>query len=554
MTPGTSEAQAAAGFLAQHGSLFGGTFTDHEPEVRQLWSVTAKDESFTSFAYRQLIRGREVEGSDIRIKVKGGTIARVDYAAARIAGEPTAGSENPYLTAEAASLFVRMWSGIENLVVQGTPEEVVLRGEGQRPDAWCWRVNARIGENASAAYRTYFVDTAMPRVMYVQNNEFNCAAPRNIDPPTTGTVTGYGTSMAAPYRPYQGSGSTLVLHPIPGIKVYATDVDAATNTDDAGSFSFSPSVSLTGVSTRFGDVSDQSEWYYFFTFASPSAELLSASSSVSPGGHVDLELGNSGLTPEERVAQVNAIVGAKRAMDFFANYIGDSLPRFSLVMRLNPNNSSNLSPGGCGGMTFNQFVTPNRFEMRLGRSFSNASGAMWNCASASVTAHEYGHAALFVLELSLGGNGAFHEGFGDVYASMLNDDAVFGREHNQDDSPIREDPTSSSINCQYPIACHTTTLCECEHSHSAGQLLSGPWVRIREGLKLEYGYTDGLEAARVLFTKWSIMTIGGSYCDSAHAGTFAEVLSLAKDEGQEIVITNAFHAHNIVLEDDVGCP
>ncbi len=115
MTPGTSEAQAAAGFLAQHGSLFGGTFTDHEPEVRQLWSVTAKDESFTSFAYRQLIRGKEVEGSDIRIKVKRGTIARVDYAAARIAGEPTAGSENPYLTAEAASLFVRMWSGESSL-------------------------------------------------------------------------------------------------------------------------------------------------------------------------------------------------------------------------------------------------------------------------------------------------------------------------------------------------------------------------------------------------------------------------------------------------------
>ncbi len=40
MTPETSEAQAAAE-LAQHGSLFGGTFTDHEPEaVRQLWSVT----------------------------------------------------------------------------------------------------------------------------------------------------------------------------------------------------------------------------------------------------------------------------------------------------------------------------------------------------------------------------------------------------------------------------------------------------------------------------------------------------------------------------------
>ncbi len=442
-----------------------------------------------------------------------------------------------------------MWSSIENLVVQGTPEEVVLRGEGQRPDAWCWRVNARIGENASAAYRTYFVDTAMPRVLLVQDNGFNCAAPRSVDPPTTGTVKGLGAMMESPFFPYQGDGQTLVTHPIPNVKVVATltpSCSASTYTDQDGEFSFAPTVNLTNVGSAIANlVAESGTWYYLYV-----PDLLSASSSATPGSNVDLVLDHSTMSTEFKMGQVSAIVGANRARNFFAAYMGISFARWSHPMEIAPNNQAS-SPAGCGSGWY--FENNHEFLMSLGRSWGDSTEGMWNCASASVTAHEYGHIALFMMQLPLPGNAAFHEGYGDSYASMLNDDNVFGRQHNKHNStPIRGEPSVSPVNCQYPIANHTTAMCDCDFIHLAGQLLSGPWVRIRGSLKAKYATADGLEEARILFGRWSLITVGGSGCNSAHSGTLSEVLTATKNETDEQLICDAFAEHNIAF--DGGCP
>ncbi len=97
MSPGATEAEAAAAFLAQHGDVFGGPLTQGRPELSEDRSVQSPDGRFAVFAYRQKIRGKEVDGSLIRIKVRRGEAPCVDYAAARMAGEPTAGSEQPVL-------------------------------------------------------------------------------------------------------------------------------------------------------------------------------------------------------------------------------------------------------------------------------------------------------------------------------------------------------------------------------------------------------------------------------------------------------------------------
>src|SRR4029079_14056828 len=99
-------------------------------------------------------------------------------------------------------------------------------------------------------------------------------------------------------------------------------------------------------------------------------------------------------------------------------------------------------------------------------------------------AHEYGHIALAMLGDYAN---AFHEGYADTYGNMLNDDSVQGRSHYGDGQSVGDDPTSSLINCQYPLLSSTSSRCDCGESHAAGQLLSGPWVRIRNSLKSTYG-------------------------------------------------------------------
>lgn len=112
--------------------------------------------------------------------------------------------------------------------------------------------------------------------------------------------------------------------------------------------------------------------------------------------------------------------------------------------------------------------------------------------------------------------------------------------------PPADDPTSSGINCQYPLP---NGVCDCgtEDGHSEGQLLSGPWVRIRTGLKASsYGETVGLERARQLFGRWTLVTMGGDgTCHSAHPGTLVEAMSVANGSVELSIVCSSFASHNI---------
>jgi hypothetical protein len=160
-----------------------------------------------------------------------------------------------------------------------------------------------------------------------------------------------------------------------------------------------------------------------------------------------------------------------------------------------------------------------------------------------------GHVALEILEVDRAAYPGFDEGYGDTYSFMVNDNSVFGPSQFINGDNMRDDPTSSNVNCQYPLTYsgNQTLVCNCSEGHLSGPLLSGPWVRIKTALKSYYGSTTGLQYARELFGSWSLVTMGGddSVCHSAFPGTLLEVWDLASAGVQRDIVCAAFLSHSI---------
>lgn len=78
MTAGLTPRAAADSFLSEHGAAFGINSLD----AAFLWDSGEANEGQQVFAYRQHIRGKEVDGSIIRVKVRRGAVPRVDFAGA----------------------------------------------------------------------------------------------------------------------------------------------------------------------------------------------------------------------------------------------------------------------------------------------------------------------------------------------------------------------------------------------------------------------------------------------------------------------------------------
>ncbi len=552
MTPGQTEQQAVTAFLAAHaGAFFGGVpgvgRTGDAPELVQEWSMPSKSGDFVVYAFRQRIRGKEVDGSNVRIKVKRGVVPRVDFAAARLAGEPTLGSEQPLVSGEVASFLVRTQPGLQAALVEGSPEVVVLRGTGRRPDAWCWRIRTRVGEGLHATQRTHYVDTASLRVIH------SAVHYSSYDPPTTGTVTGLGTPTAPPCYPFHGNGQILVSQPMGGIRVENSTVPSAhTFTDSSGAYSLSWGSTGQGI-TVGTSMGLEGQWFTLVDEKETPPKFLSAGATGQVGDNIPLSLVNSAMDIDVRVAQVDAVVTANRSRDFFLQYISDSAAGLNLPFSIIVNTSA-ASIGGSA-------VVRNGSGVAIAYAilFSPQTSGYWNCASHSVVGHEYGHAALDMVGLRSADMPAFHEGFADTYSYMVNDNSVFGPQQYANYGNVREDPSSTAVNCQFPLPSTGVCLCDpndlgCLCGHAAGQLLSGPWVRIRNNYKTHYGATTGLEYARVLFGRWALVTLGGDDdCHTAYEGTLIEANSVAdsalSDDG---IICAAFAAHSIY--DDGTCP
>ncbi len=437
-------------------------------------------------------------------------------------------------------------SGIEGLVVEGSPEVVVLRGERNRPDAWCWRLTTREGDGLLAKRRVYYVDTAMPRIVHVRNffDSF-------VDPPTTGAVEGSGMPAADPWYPYRGNSNDLVTHRIPGIRVNGTPTGQSTTSayaDGNGEFSISAGAANQAITlaASFGPYSPPSsrngQWYHLWIVNASPSDYLADSQGANVGDDrlLTLSSSNSQFDSEMRTAQVDSIICARRCRDFLLQYVW---PGYSLFLYLLPNEPGVGGQGGTwapnGGGSFTLAFRPsyNPTPPLVGS---------WNAASHSTIAHEFGHALLHIVAPELFGVSGFHEGFADSFSTLLLDISVQGPSQRMDGGNIRDDPTV--VNCQYPL---TTSECGCAAAHSTGQLLSGIWVRIRTGLKSYYGNSTGLNHARTIFGQWAMVTSGGDEtCEGAYPGTLIELLSLFPSETSEDapkieVILASFAAHNI---------
>jgi hypothetical protein len=380
------------------------------------------------------------------------------------------------------------------------------------------------------------VDTGLPRILYIGQH---FAASHQ---PTTGIVQGWGMPAAPPWHPYKGNSNDLVLHAIPGISVHGTISGApeAVFTDANGNFvlnSGSSGQTIT-VDATFGR---QGQGYRIDNTFLSINDYLAASSNASVGSDIALTLtsNNSHFTEEMRVAQVDAALAAVRARSFATQYIGS----LSFAVALMPNVPQvGLTCGAASG-------GPMLYTISLAPYIENN---LWNCATHSIIAHEFGHCLLDNLGITTVMQRGFHEGFSDVFNAMLKDINVMGPSQRTNGDNIRDDPRLQHINCQFPLTQYSTShqYCGCFHPDAPylpSQLTAGVWVRIRIGFKEVYGNVNGLDNACTLFGNWCLLTVGGDDCQGLHPGSLAEVLTSMPSEDQTWIqiIETAFFEHNI---------
>jgi hypothetical protein len=556
MTIGPSAEAAAMAFLSQHRAVFG----SEQLELTESWRLPHCEGASEIFAYRQFIRGREVIGSTVRVKVDrsdahGQPSYRVRYAGARIASEPAAGSEHPLIPGEIAVMRAKAEPGYGELIVRGEPRQVILRGGRDRPTAWTWQIILADTSAESPATHTVYVDTALGTIVHAQRNVLHWST---SDPPTTGTVSALGLELGGQWSPYTGSSSPMTMLRVPGAKVQGTvgSLSEHTFADEQGEFSLA--LGEEGDPITLSVFLHDLQGGYEVVELLPSAlnpDPLQGNKSTSVGSHEELQL-TSSQTEEVRVATATVVHTIERGLAFVERYISPSLPGLSDTLIVFPNFYASACNAGYGrSYPYNPFYPHLEGLPFLTFNRSGAShpthGPCWHYGNHTVTAHEFGHRALDMIDPSFFDDPdqwPFHEGYADTFANMLNDFSIQGPGQYQGGANSRDDPTKAHINCQYPITGTqpgSCGCCNCDSPHNAGQLIAGVWVRMRNSFKDTYGPEDGLERARSAFGLWSLLATGvDTDCNTAHGGTYMELLGSVPraDEG---FVCASFTAHNI---------
>jgi hypothetical protein len=542
MTPGITPEAAAEEFLTSHGQIFGVGSLEWEPLRRQ----TSRDGRLVIFAYQQKIREKAVHGGQVRVVVRTGAVPRVCFAGVRLAGEPSLGLETPIISSELVPLVVQTQPGFNDFVPAGEAELVALRGGRSRQDAWCWRIRMTHRQRPLDS-RTFFLNTGTAEIVHIRDSKLHAS------PPTSGTLDAKGTSASAlsPYIP----GVTGVLDvPMPQARITGI-VNTTTHvfTDDAGAFvvelgdeadpiallgSIGPDSTLRGRWFRLRNLDGNP-----YSNNPPSVPQLDAphTSVVGSSGNALSLSSTSSLA--YRVAQSDVWVSAHRARAFADEFIGSILGSSIMHLWVNVQGGSFPFDGDCNAM-----IDPAlRFVLFTTDGTVSSIGDCWNMGSHSVVTHEIGHQVHW--DFGVQDGEAFMEGYADCFAIFTNDDVVQGRwlwDTSSGPMHVRDDPTSSNINCQYPISTSSPALCQCTAGpHNGGQLLSGPWVRILRGFRDEYGEDVGLDKARELFGAWSNVMLGiNDNCNGANEDVLIEILGVAGSDGMTIVCP-AFYAHSI---------
>jgi hypothetical protein len=536
MTGGTTPEAAARAFIEQHG----GVFEVGELEAVGIRTWTTIDGTSTVLGAVQQIRGVHVEDSVVRVVVRNEAEPKVVFAGVRLAAEPVIGVEHPVVPAAVAAMLVQAHNA--HVTAVGEPERVVLRGNRNRGDAWCWRVRAVRSEGGIDRPVVYFLDTLYGQVIHERDDYFN------LGPGVQGSVTASGT-VVADLLPFGTSSTQLTVHSVPGVRVVGTtpSSQATTFTGSNGQYSLvlGQLNDPVEVVASVGDTTSRAgAWYRLFDFAGaswPSGDPIHDVESDVIGNVVDLQP-VSLSSQEYQVAQVDAIVSVSRSRDFARTFIDNS---FHSTGQLTV--SVNYDAGGQCEAVVQPPSTPNPMGSMIFTASTTTTGCH-NYASHSIIPHEYGHIVLgHIFNWT---PGEFHEGYADSFAMFVNDDPVQGRHAKVNGTNIREDPSSGGVDCQFPITGSqpNPTVCTCDYSHLAGQLLSGVWVRILAEYRAEYGATAGMSNARSVFGAWTLITSGDDgECNAAHEGTALEILTIAEESMHGRVC-------NALGESGISCP
>lgn len=516
MAPAATAREAAEGWLAAHGRVFGAG--DLEISLRDVTPTRGGD--FTIFSYDQSIEGVAVEFSNIKIRVMrskaiqgGAEVFEVVKAAAKVAARPQAGFKEVAITGEGAQQVVQAMSAYKTLPQWSAPEMVVYQGEGDFQN-WieptlAWRFQGEAPVGAFARKFSFLVDSSTGELLHARNEILH------ID------VTGRVQARATPFGPNAATadhtGNTPTVVPVPNIRVRINGNNAnSAFTDVNGNFTI-PWGGSTPV-TVDASVSDGRWVRVVETLAGQ--PLATASASVTPGTPVTLNL-NPAPGSQYTNAQVNAFLHQNSTHDFFKRYA----PGFTGLDTQLPANTS--VSGSC-----------NAFYNGTSTNYYAAGGSCNNTAFSSVVAHEYGHHIVNRLFLAQGG---FGEGFGDLMSILQYDDLVVGRYFQTSGGAVR---TPDSTNRQYPcVGCAV---------HASGEVLGGAVCEIRKAMGSKYGSAAGLEATRVLIMDWALDTLGGEGTDSASPRTLNELLIANDNDGNlgngtpdYCEITSSFAQHNI---------
>jgi hypothetical protein len=486
MTPGLTARDAASAFIRLHGDAFGaGTL-----QVGEDWSADLNNGQFTVFCYQQYIGNVPVEYGCLKILVKNAPVPRVVYAAGTLAPAPAAGFADAAIGGEQAVRSVRSMRPWQHVPSWGAPSLVVYQGTGDWvAPSLAWEFEGWNPNPAAAFHRTFFVDAASGAILGIRD-DVNYAD-------VNGTIQGNGSPGVLPDASY----NPPALLGVPQMRASIAGGDNA-YTDDSGAFTIT-NPGTTPVTVSCG-VNGAGAGRWVNVVPQGVGAITASLSNVTPPGPADLVLNP---TPSEALtAQVNAFI----ATTVTHNYFKGLAPTFTRLDIAIPART------GVSG-------TCNAFFDGSSINFFNAGGGCVNTAYSTVVSHEYGH--FIVSRLGPNGSGlaqnAFGEGYGDVNAEMIWNDAVTGRGFGGQGTYVRN-PIAANI--QYP--------CSNGDPHYCGQVVAAVWWRIRTAYGSFYGEPDGLDRARQLEVNWSLITTGGpDASNSAGPSTAIEVLTVDDDDG-----------------------
>ncbi len=599
MTQGATPADAAEDWLSAHAPVFG----EAAPDLHLVDKVETRSGGVV-LTYAQRVDGLALEDAMATVVVRRLPIPTVVYASGRLALRPPNGFAGALLGVAYANLIAQAHPAAAGLNSWSNPAPVAVHDEPQQGHGVARRVFRCVGRNLALTKSfTFYVDAAGGSVVRWHDNVKNfdvsgtvrgyrsLGGPQADEPNTFGDTTWAGT-QACPNPPQ--------LDVLPWVIVTGEDLTSggtwSTLTSPTGEYSLPI---LNGHQARITASLNGTAWQLYDAGGPVIAPVPPQAITVTAGPTpVDFTFNPPPhfVPPttqnEHATAHVNAAYHAARTWRYFKDHLepGDDTPWLDtpVVVLVNERQSAitRCNAGNMGREVI--WFSASRIASPLPQC---GGGRCANAAYSTFIAHEYGHWFLGGARPAISGaqHAAFHEGFADSLAFLVNDVSVMGKRFCGCECTSPGQPTGCYDAClpaplpspPLPVASHvrcplvanlqypdcTGTSAGDPHLH--GQLLSAVWLNILANVQAIESQ-QGLEITRQLHVDWFLLTNGGEpnslSCPgpppsapgrAAHPGTLIEVLAADDDDGSIMngtphspQICAAFASHGIHYPSD----